>query len=226
MHMFCSDSICAPWSRFSLGRLFKPSRLIRVWQRQCCRTTSYSAEIFLLNVKEETLLLFRHANCGFFKRCLSAGVTEKAQAIVHWNKHSSVREFPIPITLPGLHEQYLPVCFWLHVHEIKVIFLLLMHCLWWSTLTTSVVENNYLEIRRISSIRRLQTTKVTAQQMCSFVLSRLDYCNILLIDINCDQTAGCKEFKTTQRKLFFARADMNTLDHCSKRFTGCQSRKG
>ena len=46
-----------------------------------------------------------------FKRCLCAGVTEKAQAIVHWNKHPSVREFPIPITLPGLHKQYLPVCF-------------------------------------------------------------------------------------------------------------------
>ena len=37
-----------------------------------------------------------------FKRRLRAGVTEKAQAIVHWNKYSSVREFPVPITLPGL----------------------------------------------------------------------------------------------------------------------------
>ena len=44
-----------------------------------------------------------------------------------------------------------------------------------------------LEIRRISSIRHLLATKATAQLMCSFVLSRLDYGNSLLIDINCDQ---------------------------------------
>ena len=81
----------------------------------------------------------------------------------------------------------------------------------------------YLEIRRISSIRHLQTTKATAQLMCSFVLIRLDYCNSLLIDIThqLDQMYSWKRFKTTQRKLFLARADMNKLDHCSKHFTGC-----
>ena len=42
----------------------------------------------------------------------------------------------------------------------------------------------YFEIRRISSIRHLLTTKATAQLMCSLVLSRLDCCNSLLVDIN------------------------------------------
>ena len=43
-----------------------------------------------------------------------------------------------------------------------------------------------LEIRRISSIRNFPTGKATAQPMCSFFLSRLDYCNSLLIDITTD----------------------------------------
>ena len=44
-----------------------------------------------------------------------------------------------------------------------------------------------LEIRRIRSIRHLLTTKAIAWLTCSCVLSQLDYCNSLLIDISCDQ---------------------------------------
>ena len=52
----------------------------------------------------------------------------------------------------------------------------------------------YLEIRRISSIRHLLTTKATAQLMCSFVLSQLDDCrNSLLIGINCEQMYRLKK---------------------------------
>ena len=91
-----------------------------------------------------------------------------------------------------------------------------------------ISRSSYLEIRRISSIRHLLTTKATVQLMCSFVLfSRLDYCNSLFVDINCDQLnyTGCKKFKTMQWRLFFARANVNTLDHCSKHFSGGQSKK-
>ena len=42
---------------------------------------------------------------------------------------------------------------------------------------------------------------------------------------NVMKCAGCKKWRTMQRKLFFARADMNTLKHCSKHFSGCQSKK-
>ena len=45
----------------------------------------------------------------------------------------------------------------------------------------------YIEIRRISSVCHLLTTKATAQLLCSLVFSWLDYCNSLFIDINCDQ---------------------------------------
>ena len=43
--------------------------------------------------------------------------------------------------------------------------------------TDHISRSAYPEIRRISSIRHLLTTKATAQLMCSFVLRRLDYCN-------------------------------------------------
>ena len=43
--------------------------------------------------------------------------------------------------------------------------------------TDHISRSAYPEIRRISSIRHLLTTKAAAQLMCSFVLRRLDYCN-------------------------------------------------
>ena len=45
----------------------------------------------------------------------------------------------------------------------------------------------YLESTRISSICHLELRKATVQLMCSFVLSWLDYCNSLLINITSDQ---------------------------------------
>ena len=92
--------------------------------------------------------------------------------------------------------------------------------------TDHIRRSAFLEIRRISSVRHLLTTKAAAQPMCSFVLNRLDYCNSLFIDIKWDQITGCKTFSTMQRRLFFARADICLLGHCSRHFTGCQSKRG
>ena len=44
----------------------------------------------------------------------------------------------------------------------------------------------YIQIRHISSIRRLLTTQATQTLVCSLVLSRLDYCNSLL--------SGCPQY--------------------------------
>ena len=67
-------------------------------------------------------------------------------------------------------------------------------------------EEIALEIRRISSIRHLLTTKATAQLMCSFVLSRLDYCNSLLIDINCDQMHRLRKVKNHAAKVILRKS--------------------
>ena len=53
--------------------------------------------------------------------------------------------------------------------------------------TDHISRSAYLEISRISPVCHLLMRKATVQLMCSFVLSRLDYCNSLLIDITSDQ---------------------------------------
>lgn len=45
---------------------------------------------------------------------------------------------------------------------------------------TNVCRSAFLEIRRISSIRKFLTLDATRTLMCAFVLSKLDYCNALL----------------------------------------------
>ena len=50
--------------------------------------------------------------------------------------------------------------------------------------------------------------------MCSFVLSLLDYRNSLLIgvnDISCNQMYRLQKVQTMQQKLFFTKADTNSL---------------
>ena len=44
----------------------------------------------------------------------------------------------------------------------------------------NICKLSYYELRRISSVRRLLTLEATKTLVCSFVLSRLEYCNFLL----------------------------------------------
>ena len=66
-----------------------------------------------------------------------------------------------------------------------------------------ISRSAYFEIRRISSIRHLLTTKATAQLMCSLVLSRLDGCNSLLVDIYCDQMYRLQKVQNNAAKAVF-----------------------
>ena len=95
-----------------------------------------------------------------------------------------------------------------------------------------ISSSAYLEIRRISSIRHLLTTKAAAQLMffCFVVVvlyssigwTTATLCSMTSAVMRC---TNCRKFKTMQQKLAFARADMNKLNHCSKHFTCCQSKK-
>ena len=64
----------------------------------------------------------------------------------------------------------------------------------------------YLEIRRISSVRHLLTRKATVQLMCSFVLSSLDYCNSLLINITSDQMYRLQKIQNHAAKVIFRKS--------------------
>ena len=67
----------------------------------------------------------------------------------------------------------------------------------------NIDRSAYPEIRNISSIRHLLTTKATAQLLCSLVPSWLDYCNSLLIAINCDQMHRLQKVKYHAAKVVF-----------------------
>ena len=83
-----------------------------------------------------------------------------------------------------------------------------------------------LEIRRISSVRHLLMRKATVQLICSFILSHLDYCNSLLIDITYDLVYRLQKIQNCAAKVIFCKANMSMLHHYSKSFTGSQSKKG
>ena len=84
--------------------------------------------------------------------------------------------------------------------------------------TDHISRSEYLEIRRISSVRDLLTRKATAQLMWFFVLSRLDYCNSLLIAsplINCTVS---KKFQYKQRNSFFPKSRHEYVKPLLKKF--------
>ena len=72
-----------------------------------------------------------------------------------------------------------------------------------------ISHSAHLKIRRISSSCHLLTPKATVQSMCSFVLSRLDYCNSLLIDISCDRTG----WKSSAKVVFRNKQTKNKHEH-------------
>ena len=92
-----------------------------------------------------------------------------------------------------------------------------------------ISRSAYLEIRRISSIRHLLTTKAAAQLMFWVVFSPPSIgwttATLCLLTSTVMRCTSCRKFKTMQQKLAFARADINKLNHWSKHFTCCQSKE-
>ena len=54
---------------------------------------------------------------------------------------------------------------------------------------SNIARTCYFELRRLSSIRRILTRSVTVALVSAFVLSRLDYCNLLLFGSTHDVTS-------------------------------------
>ena len=73
----------------------------------------------------------------------------------------------------------------------------------------------YHALRQIASIRRYLTEKNTVQLVCSFVLSRLDYCNATLQVLLPLISHAFREYKTLQPDL----PSKNQKDSMSHRFS-------
>ena len=92
--------------------------------------------------------------------------------------------------------------------------------------TDHISRSAYLEIRRISSVRHLLTRKATVQLISSFGLSRLGYCNSLLIDITSDQMYRLKKYQNHAAKVVFRKSKHVHVKPLLKNFSGSQSKKG
>ena len=68
---------------------------------------------------------------------------------------------------------------------------------------SSVCRICYLELRRISAIRHSLSEDVTKKLLCVFVLSRLDYCNSLLVDCPKYLLSKLPEVQNSAARLIF-----------------------
>ena len=78
----------------------------------------------------------------------------------------------------------------------------------------------YLELRLINSIRNLLSVDAVKTLVCSLVLSRLDYCNSLLVGLPQYLIKRFKEFKMQQPDQYLKHPDLSTSHHSSRTFTG------
>ncbi len=87
---------------------------------------------------------------------------------------------------------------------------------------SSVCRICYLELRRISSVRHLLSVEATKTLVCSFVLSRLDYCNSLLA--GCDQSllSRLQKVQNNAARLILRRSRSTHVNPCYTPFTGSQ----
>lgn len=88
---------------------------------------------------------------------------------------------------------------------------------------SSVCKSIFLELHRISYIRYLLSVAFTKQLKSAFVLSRLDYCNSLLISFWPGSIlTSSREFRTMLPTLYPVRRRSTMLHHFCAISTGCQ----
>ena len=68
---------------------------------------------------------------------------------------------------------------------------------------SDICRSTYFELRRISSVRRYLTFESTKLLVCSFVLSRLDYCNSLLVGLPKFQLQRLQRIQNHAARLIF-----------------------
>ena len=79
----------------------------------------------------------------------------------------------------------------------------------------------YLQLRHINSIRNLLSVDAVKTQVCSLVLSRIDYCNSLLVGLPRYLIKKLQGVKMQQPDQYLVHPDLNTFHHSSRTFTGC-----
>ena len=78
-------------------------------------------------------------------------------------------------------------------------------CLWYISvmvIQSVICQTAYFELKRISSIRRFLTEDATKTLVTSYILSRLDYCNCLLMGTLILSFNLSRKFRTSLQDLF------------------------
>ena len=68
---------------------------------------------------------------------------------------------------------------------------------------SNIARTCYLEMRRLASIRIFLTITPTATLVSAFVLSRIDYCNILLFGVTQDVTTHLQRMRNYAARINF-----------------------
>ena len=79
------------------------------------------------------------------------------------------------------------------------------------------------ELRRLRQIRSFLTVEAATKLACSFILSRLDYCNSLLVKNDEGQLDRPQHIQTTQPVSFYVHANKTVRNHYFSPSTGFQS---
>ena len=79
----------------------------------------------------------------------------------------------------------------------------------------------YLELRFINSIRNFLSVDAVKTLVGSLVLSRIDYCNSLLVGLPQYLIKRLQGGKMQQLDQYLERPDLSTAHHSSRTFTGC-----
>ena len=80
----------------------------------------------------------------------------------------------------------------------------------------------YLELKRINSTRNLLSVDAVTTLVCLLVLSRLDYCNSLLVGLPQYLIKRLQGVQNVAARSIL-RTDLSTFHHSSRTFTGCLS---
>ena len=118
-----------------------------------------------------------HTDIGFTDavlQWLSSYLTDRTHYISLFNNCSAFA--PVPSSVPQ-GSVLGPMVFTMHIKPLSAI------------IGTNIARTCYSELRRFASIRRFLTSTATATLESAFVLSRIDYCNLLLFGSTHDVTS-------------------------------------
>ena len=81
---------------------------------------------------------------------------------------------------------------------------------------SNIARTSYFELRRLESIRRFLTNTATATLVSAFALSRIDYCNSLLLGSTHDVTSHMQRIQNYSARVILCLPKSSSITKHSK----------